>query len=83
MPSLKIFASVTGRLLGDVNSDGQVNVSDVTETQRIAASVFAPDALTARAADVNGDGIVNVVDATEIQKYIAGYTSENNINKPI
>ena len=83
LPSLIIFASVTGRLLGDVNSDGQVNVSDVTETQRIAASVFAPDALTARAADVNGDGIVNVVDATEIQKYIAGYTSENNINKPI
>ena len=83
LPSLKIFASVTGRLLGDVNSDGQVNVSDVTETQRIAASVFTPDALTARAADVNGDGIVNVVDATEIQKYIAGYTSENNINKPI
>ena len=83
LPSLNVFASVTGRLLGDVNNDGLVDVTDATETQRIAAAIASPDALTNRVADINGDGAVNVVDATEIQKYIAGYSPEYPINKSL
>lgn len=74
---------MTGRLLGDVNNDGLVDVTDATETQRIAAAIASPDALTNRVADINGDGAVNVVDATEIQKYIAGYSPEYPINKSL
>lgn len=57
---------------GDVNLDGTVSISDVTEIQKsLAGSVTLSDLQTALA-DVNGDGNVTVSDATTIQKYIAG-----------
>ena len=83
LESLDVFASVTGRLLGDVDNDSIINVTDVTEVQQISASISVPGIFVSRVSDVNGDGIVNVVDATELQKHIAGYPPVYPINNPI
>lgn len=64
-PSVKV-------LIGDVNGDGSVSISDATELQRSLAGEVTLDARAKAAADVNGDGIVSIGDATAIQKYIAG-----------
>ncbi|MDO4972209.1 MAG: M6 family metalloprotease domain-containing protein [Bacteroidales bacterium] len=52
-----------GGLLGDVNGDGKVDVSDVTAlVNRILGEADYPDSVC----DINGDGIVNVSDATAL-----------------
>lgn len=58
-------------ILGDVNSDGKVNVKDATMIQKAAAKIIALTDAENMRADVNGDGKVNVKDATAIQKYAA------------
>ena len=60
--------------MGDADSSGGIDVNDVTESQKIAAEVTAPDRRSLFAADVNGDGEVNVLDATCVQKYLAELT---------
>lgn len=53
---------------GDVNSDGRVNVNDVTET---AKAVFnTPTGVVKEAADVAHDGKINVNDVTTLAKFI-------------
>lgn len=58
------------KLLGDVNRDGKVSITDATEIQKYSVSsvYFTPS--QAGCGDVNGDGIINVLDATAIQKMI-------------
>ena len=68
-------------LIGDVNGDGVVNISDATEIQRIAAEFYVPDEKTKRAADTDGNGVVTVVDATYIQRYVADMTDTANVGK--
>lgn len=58
-------------IYGDVNLDGAISISDVTELQKGLAGGSLSD-LQMKLADVNGDGKVSVSDATMIQKYLAG-----------
>ena len=60
-------------LLGDVNSDGKVNVNDVTALQRYLAEYTTLTSAQLRAADVDRNGKVNVNDLTNIQRKVAGY----------
>lgn len=60
-------------LLGDVNNDGYVTVSDVTEIQRYIAEMHGFDERELLAGDVDLDGYVTVSDATLIQRYLAEY----------
>ena len=63
--------SMTEKLYGDINLDGQINVVDATLLQSAAVDyVRVTDTQTALA-DVNGDGRVSVLDVTCVQKYIA------------
>ena len=58
-------------LLGDVNNDGWINMSDVTEViYYILGS--STTALSLSTADLNGDGYINMSDATEIINLILG-----------
>lgn len=58
------------KLLGDVNKDGKLTITDATEIQKYAVgSVYFIPSKVSRG-DVNGDGAINVLDATEIQKII-------------
>ena len=58
------------KLLGDVNKDGKLSITDATDVQKYAVGniYFTPSTLSC--GDVNGDGVINVLDATEIQKNI-------------
>ena len=60
-------------VIGDVDGNGSINISDVTAIQRHIAEldVLTGDALIA--ADTNGDGFVDITDAAHLQKYLAEY----------
>lgn len=70
--------SAATRLKGDVNNDGRVNISDVTEIQRYLVGFKTLDSASLTAADVNFDGTVNIADATEIQRYLVDYITGFN-----
>lgn len=57
-------------LLGDVNNDGRVTITDATYIQKFVVE-YEGYVVTVERGDVNGDGFVNIKDATEIQKLIA------------
>jgi hypothetical protein len=58
-----------GGLIGDVNGDGKVNVTDVTALVNMILGVIPKD-LTA--GDINGDGKLNVTDVTALVNIILG-----------
>ena len=58
-----------GYVIGDVNSDGELNIKDATAQQKYCAKLSKVDKLVA---DFNGDLNINVKDATDIQKKLAG-----------
>ncbi|MBQ8796512.1 MAG: leucine-rich repeat protein [Clostridia bacterium] len=70
-------------VLGDVNSDGKVNVKDATLIQKAAAKITKLDEAENMRADVNGDSKVNVKDATAIQKFAAKIETGFPVGKPI
>ena len=57
--TLSLSDEATSRA-GDVNGDGNVNITDVT----ILISMVLTDATPTHGADVNGDGAVNISDVT-------------------
>ena len=59
----------TGVLIGDVNGDGRVNVSDVSTLINMILGITEKDET---AADVNGDGRVNVSDVSALINIILG-----------
>ena len=63
-------------IYGDANSDGYVNISDVTDIQRAVAEMDTLDDLRKKAADVNGDGVVTIDDATILQMYLAEFATD-------
>lgn len=67
-------------LLGDVNGDGRVDVSDATAVQRVCAGLESFDAIKSASADVNGDQVIGIDDATQIQKFAAGLDAASLIN---
>ena len=64
-------------LLGDVNRDGVVNISDVTAL--ISYSVAGGLDIDLRAADINSDGSVNISDVTALISMVMGSTSELSV----
>ncbi|MBQ4138720.1 MAG: dockerin type I repeat-containing protein, partial [Muribaculaceae bacterium] len=57
------------QLVGDVNGDGRVNVSDVTTLVNMILGVIPKDETRA---DINGDGKINVSDVTALVNIILG-----------
>jgi hypothetical protein len=68
-PRMKL---TTDRILGDVNNDGQVDVSDVLYIALYSRnpSVILPNNGDISLGDVNGDGTVDVADALLLIRYI-------------
>lgn len=60
-----------GFLMGDVNMDGSVDVTDVTLIQLYLARIPFDDTFSISHADINGNGIISINDATYIQMIIA------------
>ena len=61
----------TGNFLGDVNSDGEINIKDATAIQSYLAGLTNLTDFEKTAADIDGNGEINVVDATTLQKKLA------------
>ncbi|MGN0502470.1 MAG: leucine-rich repeat protein, partial [Ruminococcus sp.] len=66
------LSEITAKYKGDVNGDGELTVTDVTDIQKDIADLLKFDENQKALADVNGDGDVDVNDVTILQKYIAG-----------
>ena len=60
-------------VLGDVDSDGKINICDVTAIQRHVAEFELLTGDSLLAADTNGDGEVTIEDATHLQMYLSEY----------
>lgn len=73
----------TTKLLGDINGDGVINITDATDLQKFLAGMKLPYEFNYNVAYVNGDGQINISVVTTIQKYLTGSTANNNIGKPI
>ena len=59
------WVEMTAFLLGDVNGDGVVNITDVTTLIQMLLT-GAPSASAYPAADMNGDGNINITDVTTL-----------------
>ncbi len=71
-------------LIGDVNNDGKIDASDITDLQMYAAGFDMGYEVNKALADVDGNGTINVLDVTALQKYIAGgYDNVGNAGKEL
>lgn len=78
--------------IGDVNTDGEIDINDVTAIQKHLAKFITLDSYQFQLADVNYDGRVSIKDATYIQMQIVKLidpiqptepTTEKDNDKPI
>lgn len=58
-------------LLGDVNGDGKITITDATTVQKHLAKLTELTNEQLVKADTNSDGKITITDATRIQKYLA------------
>ncbi len=64
-------------LIGDVNFDGRITVSDATEIQMHIAEMIKLSSNALIAADVDKDGNISVKDATCVQCYVVELTNSS------
>lgn len=69
----KANISVTAGQAGDVNNDGEVNISDAYILQRYLADFIELTPGQKHFADANGDGYFTIRDVMEIQRHAADY----------
>ena len=65
----KTITLAQSKLLGDVNQDGIINVSDVTDLVSMILDLKAKDM---EVGDINGDGKIDVTDVSQLVNIIAG-----------
>ena len=76
MPNVSIYRKVAGQnLIGDVNGDGEVNITDISLTVEYVLTDKASPFIFANA-DTNGDGDINVTDISAIVDIVLGKTTE-------
>ncbi|WP_405342368.1 dockerin type I repeat-containing protein, partial [Ruminococcus sp.] len=68
-------------LLGDVDGDGVVTITDATVIQRYLLSMGNLSDKQIKAADVDSDGEITIIDVTLIQRYLAGVKVKFPINE--
>ena len=69
-------------ILGDVDSDGNVDIRDATWIQRYVSVIEIPFTITKTTADTDGDDEITVMDATAIQYYLAQMKDPYHIGEP-
>ncbi len=69
--------------LGDVDMNGEVEITDATMIQRYDARLLSFTEPEMRLADVDRDDDVCIIDCTWIQRYLAGVKAPEGIGEPI
>lgn len=64
-------------LIGDVNFDGKITISDATEIQMHISALNTLAGDSAYAADTDKNGIINIKDVTAVQCYLLGVTENS------
>lgn len=72
------YVITDANLIGDVDLDGYVTITDVTKIQMGLAGLTRLSDLQIRLADVSGDGL-DIADATQIQRFLAGFEDPYHI----
>ena len=80
--NVRIPRIVTGKL-GDVDSDGEVTVPDVTYLQRVLANVKTADDTINKLGDVDGDGELTTIDTTKLQRWLLGLSQDLKIGEDV
>ena len=70
-------------LLGDVDGDGAVTITDATFIQHKLAGSPIPFEFDERVADADEDNSITITDVTYIQKWLTDLPSNPNIGKPL
>ena len=63
-------------IIGDVNMDGVVTISDATAIQKFCIGIDPNCDFNNLLADVNNDGVISVLDATCVQRFVAEMTKK-------
>lgn len=71
-PLLENYVHSTTGIRGDVNGDGEVNVTDATYIQLYLANYYRMSESSLKCADSDKDNFITITDATFIQLAIAG-----------
>ena len=71
------------KILGDVDGDGTVSITDVTAIQLHLADFDQIAAENLRAADVDGNGKIEIDDASAIQRYLAAFDDAYGIGSAL
>ena len=66
--------TVTSRIPGDVNDDGEVDIFDYVRLKKYIAGFDVT--ISEANADVNGDGEIDIFDCVRLKKYLAGFNVE-------
>ena len=69
--------------LGDVNGNGDIDIIDVTVTQRILASFITADRAMRARGDVDRNGNLESIDATILQRWLLGGPSDYDIGSKV
>ena len=68
-----LYAKWNMGLIGDVNGDNKVDITDATAIQSHLAEMESLSGQALALADVNSDGKVDISDVTHLQKYLAEF----------
>ncbi len=80
---MSVSVKAESRLLGDVDGDGEVSITDATIIQRHTVGIKTPVSVMTGVADVDGDRSVTVIDASHLQRWIVNLSESYPISKPV
>ena len=78
--NITLYAKFTKIQYGDVNNDGQIDITDATYIMRYLIGYEMPKDTNLRNADVNGDGRITQADYVLLKKYLADYYKEKDLS---
>ncbi len=81
MMSVSVYAESC--ILGDVDGDGEISITDATVIQRYTVGIKTPVAVTSSVADIDGDHAVTVMDASHLQRWMVNVSDSYPIAKPV
>ena len=80
---MSVSVRAESRMLGDVDGDGGISITDATVIQRYTVGIKTPVAVTSSVADIDGDHAVTVMDASHLQRWIVNISDSYPISKPV